>query len=129
MDQYIDIRTSYGQYQWYRLGSLVNNEVELGLDSFQFLTYLTAGAEWDYKHLKMQKRLEDQQVDEMVDRLIQQEQFDAAYAPQVAEDFNLLSGMQVDDNDVEEELANMMSETQTYGEAPNQSDSSESDPG
>ncbi|KAK2776641.1 hypothetical protein CKAH01_12291 [Colletotrichum kahawae] len=60
-DAYIDIRTSFGQYEWHRLGSLVKNEAIRPLEEFGVQHYLVASPEWMVKVDKMQRRLEAQE--------------------------------------------------------------------
>ncbi|WQF84237.1 hypothetical protein CDEST_09251 [Colletotrichum destructivum] len=94
--QYIDIRTSFGQHQWHRLGSLVKNEPELGLGNFEFQFHLTAGPVWDERHLAMQKLLEDKLQDEMAEL---HNMFNAASVPQVAEPAHTMSEAQAYDEE------------------------------
>ncbi|KAH0421780.1 hypothetical protein CcaCcLH18_13217 [Colletotrichum camelliae] len=86
LGEYVDIRTSFGQYQWHRLGSLVKNEPEVGLDNFQFQFQLTAGPVWDQRHQDMQIRLETKHAQAEADQLYEQEQLDATFASQVTEE-------------------------------------------
>ncbi|KAK1464375.1 hypothetical protein CTAM01_17069 [Colletotrichum tamarilloi] len=113
--QYIDICTSFGQYQWHRLGSLVKNEPELDLSHFEFQFDLKANFEWDRKHEKMQLALEEKHSEDMAALLLQQEEFNAASIPQAAEDLELPSAMQADNEGFEEETSEM-SETPTFGQ-------------
>ncbi|KAJ0165747.1 hypothetical protein CTA2_10134 [Colletotrichum tanaceti] len=55
---YIDIRTSFGQYEWHRLGSLVKNEDVLPLGNFEVQGYLVVPLDWMDRLCKMQMRLE-----------------------------------------------------------------------
>ncbi|KAH0430375.1 hypothetical protein CcaCcLH18_07887 [Colletotrichum camelliae] len=80
---YIDIRTSFGQYEWHRLGSLVKNEAIRPLEEFGVQHYLVASPEWMVKVDKMQRRLEAQEHRRLqealnvqeVDEQYEQEQF------------------------------------------------------
>ncbi|GKT96928.1 hypothetical protein CT0861_00344 [Colletotrichum tofieldiae] len=70
---YIDIRTSFGQYEWHRLGSLVKNENVLPLGTFEVQGYLVAPADWMYKLDRMQMRLEAEEKQQLEAELNLQE--------------------------------------------------------
>ncbi|KAJ0347619.1 hypothetical protein COL154_013829, partial [Colletotrichum chrysophilum] len=57
-DAYIDIRTSFGQYEWHRFGSLVKNEEPRPLQDFGVQHHLKPPYEWLVRLDRMQARLE-----------------------------------------------------------------------
>ncbi|TQN70951.1 hypothetical protein CSHISOI_04627 [Colletotrichum shisoi] len=107
--QYIDIRTSFGQHQWHRLGSLVKKEPELGLSNFGFQFHLTAGPVWDERHLAMQESLEDKLQEEMAElhNLI-----NTTSVPQVAEPVNTMSEAQAYEEESDHDDASQSSRNQ-----------------
>ncbi|KAK1656618.1 hypothetical protein BDP55DRAFT_722037 [Colletotrichum godetiae] len=67
---YIDISLPFGQFEWHRLGSLVKNEEIRPLEDFGALVYLVAPPDWMFKLAQMQKRLEAQEQQRLMEENI-----------------------------------------------------------
>ncbi|KAK1990626.1 hypothetical protein LX36DRAFT_664037 [Colletotrichum falcatum] len=87
---YVEYRTTFGQYEWNRLGSYVKDQAVRPLAEFTFRDDLSANYEWNQRHLKKQRE-QDEQIQQETNAASQQqsiptssEYYNQSYQPPVA---------------------------------------------